>query len=75
MDNLMIHASGKATKLAGTNGEPFPLYLNNNTSLENDEAFIAVLMGMRQPINPCFLCVIVPDLKPIRAKADLVRRS
>jgi hypothetical protein len=69
----MIHASGKATKLAGTDGEPFSLYLNNNPSLENDEAFIAVLMGMRQRINPCFFGMIVPDLKPIRGKADLVK--
>ncbi len=72
-DHLMIHASGKATKLSGTDGEPFSLYLNHDTSPENDEALIAVLMGMRQRINPCFFGVIVPNLKPIRGKADLVR--
>jgi hypothetical protein len=69
----MIHASGKATKLAGTYGEPFSLNLNNNTSLENDKAFIAFSMCRRQRINPCFFRVIVPNLKPIRLKANLVR--
>jgi len=29
----MIHSSGKATELAGTYGEAFSLYLNNNTPL------------------------------------------
>lgn len=46
-DDLMIDTSGKATKLAGADGEPFSLDLNYHTSAENDEAFIAVLMGMR----------------------------
>jgi len=71
-DDLMIDTSGKATKRAGTDGEPFSLDLNNNTSLENNEAFITILMGMRQWISPCFFCVIVPNLKPIRGKANLV---
>jgi len=63
--DLMIDSSRKATKLAWTDGHPFPFYLNNDGPLKHQKTFVAFLMSMRQWISPTFLCIEITDLQTI----------
>jgi len=46
--HLMINTTWKVTKLTLSNSEAFTFYINYNTSLKYNKAFIALLMSMKQ---------------------------
>lgn len=71
-DDAVIDSCGKAAELARANSAEFAFYLNLQTTLPYDEAFIALTVGMQPRFVPPFVGVMIPDPEALRLKSNLV---
>jgi hypothetical protein len=69
----MIHASRETAELTRADGDTFAFHANDQSALKHDEAFIALQVRVWHWIAKWLNGVIVPDLKPLRSKTNLVR--
>jgi hypothetical protein len=74
LDYGMIYTLWKATEVARTDGNAFALHINYQSAPEHDETFVAFPMHVWDWVAPGVKGVVVPDLEPLRAKADPIRR-